>query len=275
GYDLAVLAKDVISRKAGILIGEDETGYIALHLSLALRRIDKTEKNKKIIVVCTTGQGTARMIKYKLMNRFRFAEGDITLIPYYRLSRMDLSEYNCILSTIPIDQKYSIPSFLVTFENDISFSQSFASYINRGEVTGDLDRNLVFTHQSFDSAEEVLRFMGKKIEEYYEMGNDFTESVLKREALASTEVGNLLAVPHAFEYSYPFNILAVLVLERKIKWKNHSVQVVVLSAYPLSEDNSVINDRIAELASDPGKIEKIISSQSYAVINNTLLGGNV
>ena len=42
--------------------------------------------------------------------------------------------------------------------------------------------------------------------------------------------------------------------------------------YPLEEDNTAINDRIAQLAMSGESIERIINNQSYDVINETLLG---
>lgn len=272
GYDLAVVAKDVIRRKTGIIINDDEVGYIALHLSLALKRLSRYEKSKKIIVVCTTGQGTARLIKYRLMSQFSFDEDDITMVPLYRLNRVDFADYSCILSTVPISQQYPVPHFLVSFENDISFSPSFSSFMSYGEKSMGLDPKLVFTHLKLESAEEVLRFMCSKIQNHYGMKEDFTDSVLKREELASTEVGNLLAVPHAFEYGYDHVILSVAVLDRKIRWKNTNVQLIILSVYPLDKDNSVINEQIAELAGDPEKINEICQHQEYEVIRKCLLG---
>lgn len=87
-------------------VAEDEIGFIAMHLGAALYRVVQTEKQNKqikVVVVCGTGLGTAKLLASQLKNEFDNIE-IIAIVPYYNI-KDKLCKYSpdYIISTVPLD----------------------------------------------------------------------------------------------------------------------------------------------------------------------------
>lgn len=89
---------------------EDEIAYIALHIGVALERMKLNKKKiKKVLIVCASGVGSAKLLSYRLQNLFSQELEIIDTINYYNLSSYDLSIIDLVISTIPIKEDLGIP----------------------------------------------------------------------------------------------------------------------------------------------------------------------
>src|SRR5690625_949553 len=70
-FEAALVGAEVISDQMNITIEEDEIGYMALHIEVALEREKQNKDNlKRCLIVCASGQGTAKLLYYKLKDQF-------------------------------------------------------------------------------------------------------------------------------------------------------------------------------------------------------------
>ncbi|WP_259317074.1 BglG family transcription antiterminator, partial [Heyndrickxia coagulans] len=130
-FEGAIIAGKCIEDYLNIEVVEDEIAYIALHISVALERMQmKKRKIKRVLVVCASGIGSARLLYYRLQNKFEHQIEVVDTISYYKLSSYDLSTIDLIISTVPIKEKLQMPVQVVnTFleERDVHSIKNYIS----------------------------------------------------------------------------------------------------------------------------------------------------
>jgi len=105
-FELAKKMAAVFSEKMSIELPESEVGYIALHLAAQLE-VAKSRINKKALVVCTTGRGSAKILATKLENNIPELEIKDT-ISVFELEDKEylLDDVDVVISTINIKTMY-------------------------------------------------------------------------------------------------------------------------------------------------------------------------
>lgn len=231
-FEGAIIAGKCIEDYLNIEVVEDEIAYIALHISVALERMQmKRRKIKRVLVVCASGIGSARLLYYRLQNKFEQQIEVIDTISYYKLSSYDLSTIDLIISTVPIREKLQIPVLVVnTFleEKDV---RSIKNYISQHQnaVETYLHPSRIFIHQHFDNKEAVISFLCDQLYRMQLVPNNFKDLVLEREAIASTCFGNLVAIPHPIRSVTVETFWTVCTLDRPIPWSEQQmVQFICL-----------------------------------------------
>jgi transcriptional antiterminator/mannitol/fructose-specific phosphotransferase system IIA component (Ntr-type) len=87
----------------GSSINEHELSYIALHFGAALENaVDNKNKNVRVIVVCGTGIGTAKMVASKLIREFNVEIVDT--LSSREISKIEDKEFDLIISTVDISE---------------------------------------------------------------------------------------------------------------------------------------------------------------------------
>ena len=84
-------------------VSDHEVAYVALHFGAALHRINKrTSTRARVLLVCGTGLGSAKLIQSQVEKRFNVEIVD-TVSGRAAASR-DLSGVDCVITTIPITE---------------------------------------------------------------------------------------------------------------------------------------------------------------------------
>lgn len=280
GYEAAMIAAHVIQDHYGSWVGDDELAYLALHFAVAVqRKKDQKPSSKKIAVVCATGRGTARLIEYRLITKLQIPKESILMESAASLAQLDFNGISCILTTIPLPEKYPVPVVLI----DLSLSDGSAARVQEilsqdmsEQAAALIDERLIMDNVSVKNREEALHVLCERIKET--CGEDLEDMVLKREQLSSTEVGCMLALPHPYQYEGNRIILAFLRLKKPVLWKFSEVKLVLFAAYPSGSDElqQYVNDRITAFASDPSAISALSEhADRQTVIQILLKGGSV
>lgn len=281
-YELAVCAVNVIRRDLSLDMSEDETGYLALHFAVALEKREEDARNDwRVLVVCASGRGTAKLICHRLVKRYHFKRENLLLSSVFELEKQDFSQILCIFTTVPLPERYPAPAVLV----DLSMSSATQARIDdfmriAGKPAGPsrLPRNLLlFPDRSFGTREEVLDFLCGEMEKTFSFpGGEgaFTCQVKQREALSSTEVGGGLAMPHPYGYQGETGAAAILSLKKPVQWKFGPVRLVILLAIPEQdgEMNSFM-EALTPLAIDPGAVGALARDLSRTALEVYLSGG--
>ena len=108
-FEAGVIAGMALEEETGIEISEDEVGYLALHLGVAIKRKKSTTAPKRCLIVCASGLGTAQLIYYKIKNRFGNRLDVVGTTEYYNLHRWDLRDIDFVISSIPISESLPVP----------------------------------------------------------------------------------------------------------------------------------------------------------------------
>lgn len=212
-------------------ISDEETGYIALQFALAMER-DKTGiQKKKILMVCSSGQGSAQLLKYKYMEEFGKYIEEIRICTVYQLEDLEFDDIDYVLTTVPV--KHKIPRPIMEIQTFLSDREILKIREKLQENEMDFlneyySRELFFPNLDGNSKEEVIAAMCEKISRFRTLPPKFYESVLKREDLAHTDYGNLVALPHPYKMMTDTTFVGVGILKKPIYWVQNQVQVVLL-----------------------------------------------
>jgi len=231
-FEGAILASKCIEEYLGMEVVEDEIAYISLHIGVALERLEiEKKKRKKAIIVCASGVGSAKLLYYRLQNRFEQELEIIDTINYYNLSSYDLTDMELIISTIPIKEDFGIPVQVVnTFleDKDIRSIQDHlkaASY----KVGNYLDASRIYLQLDLQDKESIIEFLSKELYKLNLVPADYMNLVLEREDIAPTSYGNLVAVPHPLVPVTQETFWTVCTLKNPVQWNEQQmVQFVCL-----------------------------------------------
>ncbi|WP_318504026.1 BglG family transcription antiterminator [Bacillus sp. T3] len=275
----AVIASKCIEEYLSIEPGEHEIAYIALHIGVALERMKSMQKRvKRVIVVCASGVGSAKLLYYRIKNLFENELEIIDSINYYKLSSYDLSSIDFIISTIPIKEDLGIPIKVVnTFlgEEDIDQIKSCLNSGKQDSLSDYLDPSRVFIHQELVSKESVLSFMCNELLKQGLVPRDYEKLVLEREVLAPTSFGNLVAIPHPIVPVTDETFWTVCTLKSPIQWQdNQMVQLICLLNIQKGPKGNLDNmyEKLIKVIENKTIVQKIIKSQSVPEIIKLLNG---
>lgn len=81
---------------------KEEAAFLVMHFASALLNLEET-KRLHVLVVCSSGIGTAKILAAKLKRQFHEIE-TVDHQSLFDLKHLQLDQYNLIVSTIPIDQ---------------------------------------------------------------------------------------------------------------------------------------------------------------------------
>lgn len=82
-------------------VPDEEVGYLVLHFGAALNK-RKNVKKLKALIICSSGIGTSKMLATQINNQFPHI-AELRNISAFELRDINVSEYDLILSTIPIE----------------------------------------------------------------------------------------------------------------------------------------------------------------------------
>ncbi|HZH59869.1 MAG TPA: BglG family transcription antiterminator [Metabacillus sp.] len=83
-------------------VPEEEVGYLVLHFGAAINK-KKNIRKLKALIICSSGIGTSKMLATQINNQFPHI-AELRNISAFELREIDVSKYDLILSTIPIEE---------------------------------------------------------------------------------------------------------------------------------------------------------------------------
>ena len=233
-FEMAVVAGQVLSSLENLSTNENEMGFLAIHFGAALERRQSSDNAPwKAIIACGSGMSTALFVKSRLQRRFGKQLQIVRVSPVYEICQEDIDTVDFIFTTVPMQQKSKKIILVepILTEKDLQDISMVLSG-EQTEKTNFLRQDLFFTGVKASSKKEALEWLTGKMAAQGYIDDAIRQSVFERERCASTEVGNLVAIPHALENHNEDAVIAVAVLEKPILWDKQRVQVVFLLSIP-------------------------------------------
>ncbi|MGE6616028.1 BglG family transcription antiterminator [Bacillus mycoides] len=277
-FEIAVLVGDIIGEYTGESIPESEIGYIAIHFGGAMSRLQENNQKKRCLLVCATGQGSAQLLKYKILSHFRDKLEIVGITGYYQLKVEDLykDKIDCIISTIHIPSGLPVPVIKVNSifdDKEIkSIGKQLFTHVN-DSMQQYIKEDLIFLNRSASTKEEVIQFLCEKAAEKNYVPANFYASVMERENTSPTAVGNLVAIPHPMQLLSDTTFLMFCTLDKAIDWGDKKVQVIILFSVKRNnnEDLQKLYDFLYDIMSNQTIIEKLHQAQAVDDFQEILL----
>ncbi|MGL5151820.1 MAG: BglG family transcription antiterminator [Clostridium sp.] len=231
-FEIGIFSNEIIKREKGISLSEEDIGFLALHFEASLERNKCSKDRKRAIVVCTTGLGTSLLIKIKLESHFRNRLIVEDTIPWYEFNEELLNKYDLIISTVPLnnhsDKVINIKNLLDKKEINLIEDRIDGTGECRNSLTASFMESLYIKNLSGDGSTDIIQKMGNKLISQGLISKGVLDEILKRELLASTEIGNLVAIPHIMSEAIDKSFIMVGILNKSVLWDKEQVQLVLL-----------------------------------------------
>lgn len=233
-YELASIGLSAVCERLKVKITEDEISFFALHFILALERKREEVAPSNILIVCSTGRATSQLLAYQIQKKFGDRINVIRIIEAHRLDQMNLESFDFIFSTVPIHKEYPLPIRQINNlleEKDFNLIEScLKAGTAKLHIRDLMDEKLFFTDIDAQNKEEALQILIQKVSDHVSIPDNFYQLVLEREEFASTELNNLVAIPHPNCAVTNSTFIATGILKKPIIWNSKSVQIIFLIA---------------------------------------------
>jgi lichenan operon transcriptional antiterminator len=241
-FELGIVASEIIQNNSELVVNEDEIGYIAIHLEAAVERMKnkKRRQMKRVAIVCASGLGTAKLLAASVESVFPGID-IVGTYPSYSIGDIKKEEVDLILSTIPIQQESLIPALhinAILTEKDIEkvrehISSKFLNEDNSKslkKLQNLFSEELFFTEVDKKNPNEIIKSLSSVLNIKGYVDDSFQGSVLEREEISPTSIGNLVAIPHPLKPNALGSCIAIGILKKPVKWGEHTAQLILLLA---------------------------------------------
>lgn len=234
-FQIGVIAGGVIEASENVRINENEIGYLAIHFGAALHRmgVGNSADVKKALIVCANGIGTAILLKTRMQKYFKDRIEVVQTIPGYLLTPEKVDGVDLVLTTVPIKHIKSEKMLYIRYllnEDEVAAIEErvFGKVVARDVLPEFFREDCFYQGLQFKNKWEVIEFLTRQSIEKGLMDEDDKASVIEREEASSTEIGNLVAIPHPIFSGAEVSSISILILKKPILWDEQQVQVVFL-----------------------------------------------
>jgi len=267
-YTMAKYASTTFYEYYNKNLSEDEIGYIAINLALALERQRKNINKKTVLLICSTGKGSAELLAYTYKETFGEYLKELITCSVYDLEDIDFSKIDFVFTTVPINMKIPVPVQQVEYfleESNIREIKKIFTLEEDENVLIYYDKNLFLKDIDLKSKEEILEYMVNHIKKYRKIPKNFLTSVKKREKLGITEFGNKIVMPHPDKTLTEETFVCVGILKKPVIWEKREVQVIFLVSVSKNKDKKLKNfyKVTAKFLLDKKSINRLIKTGNY------------
>lgn len=287
-FGAAWACSSIFEKRLGVSINEDEVGYIAMHLAVA---IERSSKRVKAIVVCSSGVGTSQLIAIRLEKKFHEID-IIAIIPLNSLKEEIIGKADLIISTIPgiLDSPKFVYVSVMLGSTDVlkiknalerlemkSEREEIRKKIPENYISDVLDEELCFIDDKRRNLADIINYYGKIMEEKGYVKNGFCENVLERENISSTVIGKGIAIPHSTQEFVEKSKICIVRLKDPIILDGEKVKLIIILALKFN-DYTVTKEfyrKFYSILDSKKLIGKIMeASDNLHILHEFLNGGN-
>lgn len=275
-YELASIGLSAVCERLKVKITEDEISFFALHFILALERKREEVAPSNILIVCSTGRATSQLLAYQIQKKFGDRINVIRIIEAHRLDQMNLESFDFIFSTVPIHKEYPLPIRQINNlleEKDFNLIEScLKAGTAKLHIRDLMDEKLFFTDIDAQNKEEALQILIQKVSDHVSIPDNFYQLVLEREEFASTELNNLVAIPHPNCAVTNSTFIATGILKKPIIWNSKSVQIIFLIAIMPNnkQDLRDFYEGVVDFVTKEKNTTELLHKQTYDNLMNLL-----
>lgn len=272
-YSMALESSCILAEEYGNALSEDEVGYIALAFALAIERQKSERPRKNILVVCASGQGSARLLEWRYRQEFGTWLDRIETCDVAHVASRDLTGIDYVFTTVPLERKLPVPVREVKYFLDDEDVNSVRRIL-LGEAAAAAPLAAYFDERLFlgaldaEDKDGALDALCARVAEVHDVPGDFRALVQRREELAQTCFGNLVAMPHPVTPVTTSTFVAVAVLNHSVSWNGQEVRAVFLVSVSSLRDQKLdaFYRGMARLLTSREAIQKLVSNPDFATL---------
>lgn len=277
-FNMVINLSTILEERFDITISKDELGFIVTHFAVHMEKEIGYHfaKYSNIAIVCSTGGGSAYLIKLKIQTLFTNAN----IETFSLLQMKELEEYHpdVVFSISELNIKLDIPLIYIKElidDYDILRIKQLLMFKDISNVSIDESKNYFmdrffdaqyfFIEDKIEDYMECLKEMAQVLEETGVGGDNYSQMVLQREQYSSTIYMNGVAIAHPLEMQANRDVIAIKILREPYTHEKRQVHIIFMVA--LSKENIVLHKEITsdlfEIMNDYALIQSIVKVNSY------------
>lgn len=266
-YQLASTACKQLVDYHGKHLSDEEIGYVALHIELALFRKQIKEK-KNVLVMCGIGRGTSSTLAYKIKETYWKYVNEIKTVDYIGLKKYDFTGIDLLISSIPIKYHIPIPMIEVNYFLNESDKKRILSFLDNQEdfhMERFIENHWILNDIDVSTKEEAIEFIIKNSINDDNIIND----IIENDQFSNYELENKIAI--LSNHSHIQNTKIIIgILSKPILWNKKKVQLIII---PLIGNKINFNifelfKELSYLAQNSIYIKRIIKNQTFEEVIN-------
>jgi len=270
-YIMAVSACTVLAEWYQKPVPEEEVGYFALIFALAEEQKITKEEKKNILIVCSTGRGSSRLLKLRYVQEFGDYLNHIYVCDLSGLENFDFDKVEYVFTTVHIYRYIPKPIIEIGHfleSEDIPVIRTALEGGRKGILMKYYKRDYFFTDMEGETRTEVIINLCERIGRKRNLPKGFYEAVLKREDMAQTDFGNLIAIPHPCEVMTEETFVSVAILKEEVLWSRHPVRVVLLVSIGKEQEKGISDfyKYTSKLALSREAVQELIKKKDFDVL---------
>ncbi|VBB09602.1 phosphotransferase system eiib component type 2/3 [Lucifera butyrica] len=265
--NLAAMVAKKLNEKFQVLLDEDEIGFITMHFGAAFERRRGTG-GKKVCIICHYGIGTSQLLAEKLKQRI----SNLTIVGTYPVRYLDIAlqaDMDFIVSTVKLDRNdFKVPVLYIenVFSDDFveKFHQAFQEREEKSKIFRETFKPEAFFRLSAATPVQAIESLGRAMQAKGLIDEHVIAMVLERETMSSTDIGNLVAIPHTILEGAYQSVIGVGVLDKPILWKKEEVQLIFLVCFNRQDSYYFpMFKYLYHFIKDPGEVVRVIKNFSF------------
>ncbi|KMJ45745.1 transcription antiterminator BglG [Xenorhabdus khoisanae] len=226
-YDVTVSALTRIEDQLPCAINEDELGYLAVHIGVGLERHYGTGTNRPIPVLLVTnaGNATQRMIEAQIVREFPQLKLQ-RILPCHEYNTLAYVEENFVITTLRLTEKNKpvirISPFPTPYQIELIGRLTMADQTRSYILERFFDRRYFMVMKEEITQEALFKKVCRKLQADGYVKDDFYSSLLERESILSTLLGENIALPHALGLLALKTVVVTILAPNGIEWNKET-----------------------------------------------------
>lgn len=281
-YDAALHLSHSIEKRTQVPINDDEIAYIAFHIGSALETQKAISSKINAVLYCPNYYDMSKKLIHAMNTNFS-ASILVKNVITEEAELETITNYDLIISTIPIRTILSIPTILVSFllnDKDIYDIRNKIDEIKIEKKKQMLRKHLHLLIQpslfeknnSLENRNQTIHYMCDNLIKQGCVDAGFEQEIQAREALASTAFHNF-AIPHTLKMNAYKTRMSIIISDRGIDWQGQMVNLVLMLSFNKNERYifNEIFDTITMILTDSDHIKRIMNAASYETFIDLLV----
>ena len=239
-WDMTLAAVSSWGKYTPYAISENEIGFLVLHIGVGLERHYNIgyQRQPQVLLVCDTSNAMVRMIEAILQRKYPQLEIAATLSQREYEQRQEVAE-DFVISTVRISEKDKPVVTIAPFPTDYQLDQIGKLVLVDRTRPWMLNKYFDEAHfQVIDAPmdrQTLFATLCQQLQREGFVGAEFHDSVVEREAIVSTMLGDGIALPHALGLLAKKTVVYTVIAPHGIAWGDETAHIIFLLAISKSE----------------------------------------
>lgn len=239
-WDMTLAAVSSWGKYTPYAISENEIGFLVLHIGVGLERHYNIgyQRQPRVLLVCDTSNAMVRMIEATLQRKYPQLEIAATLSQReYELLEAVAEDF--VISTVRIGEKDKPVVTIAPFPTDYQLDQIGKLVLVDRTRPWMLDKYFDEAHfRVIDTPIDRQTLFAELCQQLQKEGfvdAGFYDSVVEREAIVSTMLGDGIALPHALGLLAKKTVVYTVIAPNGMVWGDETAHIIFLLAISKSE----------------------------------------